>query len=289
MIVFSIIVLVREIFFIDKKEELFNACPYNQKEPYNLSLDLYSNHYHIFSLDDEIDYYAYENDEMIYPASLTKLMTLDAILHLNPKLDDELEIKSSDFELMYTRNASVAGLRIGQSYSIKDLLYTMVLSSGADACTALERYYSYEDIDLVSKMNDLAFELGMNSSHFANTTGLYEDDNYTTLNDLKRLILDLYNNPLAMDILSSYEYAVDGIVFYSTLYRYGLFDIDYVEVLGGKTGFTYESKQNIIVLYSYDGKMFCMMLAEAGENFDGGVGYHALDADKILEYLYSPY
>lgn len=260
-------------------------CEYDETKAYPLSLELYSDHYYIFNVDTGIDYYAYKEDEIIYPASITKLMTLDTILNLNVPLDDEIVVSYDDFDLMYARNASVAGLTIGSSYTIEDLLYAMVLPSGADACEALERYFLERDIDLVAKMNERAKELKMDNSHFINTTGLYEDEHVTTLKDIKKLVIDLYADEVAYDILSTFEYVTGDEKYYSSLYHLGMDDYETVEILGGKTGYTYESKQNIMVLYRHGTYTFCMLLAEA-DGEEGGQ-YHAADVYTILDYLYA--
>lgn len=292
----KIIIILISVFLISisiyllrlQNQSFYNSdyiCEYDETKAYPLSLELYSDHYYIFNVDTGIDYYAYKEDEIIYPASITKLMTLDTILNLNVPLDDEIVVSYDDFDLMYARNASVAGLTVGSSYTMEDLLYAMVLPSGADACEALERYFLERDIDLVAKMNERAKELKMDNSHFINTTGLYEDEHVTTLKDIKKLVIDLYADEVAYDILSTFEYVTGDEKYYSSLYNLGMDDYETVEILGGKTGYTYESKQNIMVLYRHGAYTFCMLLAEA-DGEEGGQ-YHVADVYTILDYLYA--
>lgn len=286
----SILIVIMSIFLIHKSEKkhfISTVCEYDPKVPLKLGIDLFSEQYLVFALDSQTDYYAEKNDEMIYPASLTKLMTLDTILNLKIDLDTKIEVTNLDLNLMYSRNASVAGLIVGREYTIKDLLYAMILPSGADACEALRRYLASLDIDLVSEMNKRAKALKMNDSNFSNTTGLYEDDNFSTLDDLKKLALDLYHNEVAIEIIETLEYeSSDGDIFRSTLSR---FDYDLPEgvvLLGGKTGYTYESKQNLLVFYNVDGKDYCAIVAKADDDEIYLNSYHFYDFAKILEYLY---
>ena len=219
-----VLIILISIYLLNSLYQSLNddyVCEYDETEGYALSLEPYSDHYYIFNVDTGTDYYAYEEDEIIYPASITKLMTLDTILNLDVPLDDEIVITYDDFDLMHTRNASVAGLIVGSSYTIEDLLYAMILPSGADACEALERYFLERDIDLVTKMNERAKELKMDNSHFVNTTGLYEDEHVTSLKDIKKLVIDLYNYDVAYDILSTFEYVTGDEKYYSSLYRHG--------------------------------------------------------------------
>lgn len=259
---------------------------YDFKKPLTLSLDLNSQHYLIFRTDTKTDYFAYEADEVIYPASVTKLMTLDAILALNPDLTSEVVMQTEDYALMYSRNASVANLGVGYKYTIEDLLYAMILSSGADACAALERYFENQGINLVEQLNQRAMDLGMDQSHFVNVTGLFEEEQVTSLNDLKKLVLDLWQYPQAKAILSSMAYESNNRTFYSTLNAYGVDDVGEAHVLGGKTGYTYQSKQNIVVFYEVEDHIYCMMLAEADGNPVDGEYFHADDCIDILSYLY---
>ena len=218
-------------------------------------------------------------------ASMVKMMTI--LLTLDEF--DKGNLKE-DTHITTTENASSMGgsqvfIDPYVEYTAGDLLKSVVISSANDASVALAEHISGSEKAFVAKMNERAKELKMDNSHFINTTGLYEDEHVTTLKDIKKLVIDLYADEVAYDILSTFEYVTGDEKYYSSLYHLGMDDYETVEILGGKTGYTYESKQNIMVLYRHGAYTFCMLLAEA-DGEEGGQ-YHAADVYTILDYLYA--
>ena len=279
-----IVYAASQLFKLFRDDDLGMVCAYDPLEPTVLDIEVMAEHYLLFNYATDTDYLALDPDAMIYPASLTKLMTLDTVINAGIDLNATVIIDEDDHALAYSRNASIAGLEIGEEYSLNDILHAMILPSGADACSALENYFASRGLDLVSMMNERALNLGMNDSHFANTTGLYEDDNYTTLHDLKLLLRDIYQNKDALNVVNCLTYtATNGQGFTSTIYDLGLADLNMVKVLGGKTGYTGESKLNIVVNFNNGKDDYALILAEV----DDSVSYnHALDVEDILTYLY---
>lgn len=95
-------------------------------------------------------------------------------------------------------------------------------------------------------MNQKAEELGMKKTHFANATGLHNENHYTTVKDLAILLCNALKNDTFREIFTTFRYSIPptnkhpgGITFYSTMYkRLGDQKIIDGEILGGKTGYT---------------------------------------------------
>ncbi len=265
-------------------ESIINEIDY--KDISELNLDLYSNGYLLIRLNDFKALFGKNYMDKFYPASLTKVVTLNTVVKNVDDFSDTSSLSASDYEDLINQNASMAGLSIDKEYSIDDLLYALVLPSGADAGKALENYFKKQDKDLVTMINDNVKSLGAGESHFTNTTGLHDDDLYTTLKDYASIVVDTLNYPKGKDVLKVFSYKLDDSTnVKSTLSS--LSEIDNVKIYGGKTGFTDEAGENIMILYSYKNRSYLLILANApGNPYIENQKYHFSDVKTILEYLY---
>ena len=89
-------------------------------------------------------------DARMYPASLTKVMTAVVVLDHAEALDDVVEAPADMFPALWEQNASMAGLQPGESATVEDMLYGLMLPSGADCAIALARYVA-GDVEALAK------------------------------------------------------------------------------------------------------------------------------------------
>jgi serine-type D-Ala-D-Ala carboxypeptidase (penicillin-binding protein 5/6) len=118
-------------------------------------------------------------------ASLTKVMTALVVIKAGD-LRRRITITAGDVEYAASHDASNAGLRAGDVLTAKALLYALLLPSGADAAIALARSYGPGIAPFVAKMNALAGQLGLTSTHFTNFDGLLSTD-ISTPGDLLKM------------------------------------------------------------------------------------------------------
>lgn len=144
----------------------------------------------------------------MYPASLTKLMTAEIILHSGLSLQETVTISSSMLAGLEEANASVAGFALQENVTVKDLLYGLLLPSGGDAANALSQLVSKDERSFVQLMNERAGELGLGDTHFQNPTGLDQTDQYTTAYDMMRLMDHLLEHEEFRTIASTSMYTV---------------------------------------------------------------------------------
>lgn len=184
-----------------------------------------------------------------YPASTTKIMTLLVACDNIKNYDDTFTMTLEITDPLYVAEASVAGFLNGEVITMTDLLYGLILPSGADAAIALAEKISGGEAEFVKLMNKKADELGLNDTHFVNASGLFDGDHYTTAYDMAVIIETALQNPVCKKVLSTYRYTTsstpqhpDGIELSATLfdYMYGT-EPETATVLGGKTGFVNES------------------------------------------------
>ena len=121
--------------------------------------------------------------EKMYPASTTKVMTALLVLENCEDLSETVTMKKIDFTDV-ANGASSAGLQVGETVTVEDLLYCMLLPSGNEAANALARYIGGDVESFAKMMNDRADDLGCVNSHFVNPNGLHDDDHYTCAYDL---------------------------------------------------------------------------------------------------------
>ena len=153
----------------------------------------------------------------MYPASLTKVLTLDTVLNLEDDLSNRSHFTYDQLLYLIEEDASLAQMKYDYNYTLEDLLYGLILPSGADSALALENYFAAKGINLVDEMNRHALELGCTDSHFVNTTGLHDDDHYITAYDMYLILQEAEKYEIIREIDSyktfTYSYTTaDGLV-----------------------------------------------------------------------------
>jgi serine-type D-Ala-D-Ala carboxypeptidase (penicillin-binding protein 5/6) len=138
---------------------------------------------------------AEKNSELrMPPASLTKMMTLyvvsNALKHQKIHLDDKVRVS----EEAWKAEGSRMFLNLNEEVSIENLLKGIIVDSGNDACIAVAETISGSEESFASVMNFQAQNLGMNDSHFTDSTGLPNPQHYTTAKDLAVLGRALINH-----------------------------------------------------------------------------------------------
>lgn len=134
------------------------------------------------------------SEEKLPPASLTKIMTLYVVSNA---LKQE-QIHLTDLVRISKEAWHAAGSRMfvkeGQQVSIQDLLKGIIVDSGNDACVAMAEHLGGSEDGFTQIMNFQAQQLGMNNTHFTDSTGLPNPNLYTTAKDLAILSRSLINN-----------------------------------------------------------------------------------------------
>ena len=162
------------------------------------------------------------SDEKIYPASLTKMMTAIVAIEKLPDLKEEIKLTNSTFQGLFQADASMAGFQPGEQVKAIDLLYGVMLPSGAECCIGLADQIAGSEQNFVKIMNQKAADLGMDNTHFENTTGLHDENHYTTVKDLSILLRHALQNDTFREIFTSSRHSTQptnkhpgGITFYS--------------------------------------------------------------------------
>ena len=228
-------------------------------------------------------------DKKIYPASLTKLMTLLVAAENADDLKTTYKFTEKLINDLIEQEASRVGFEAGEKATVKDMLYGAILASGADATTGLAETISGSEKEFTALMNRRAEELGLESTHFVNASGLYDKNHISSCVDMAALMKACIENKTCKKIISAERYTTsqtkqhpDGIeinsIAFQNIYNYGK-DPDFA-INGGKTGYTDEAGTLLASYLEYEGKTYIAVTAKA------------LTQDQAVldtEYLYHTY
>ncbi len=131
--------------------------------------------------------YELEPDMSIYPASMTKIMTsiivFDLLKDNKLSLDDKFIISEKAWRLSQSGYSSMF-LMINDEVSVENLLKGIIIASGNDACIAIAEGIAGSEENFADIMNEKASEIGMTNTNFANSSGINDPDNYSTVRDI---------------------------------------------------------------------------------------------------------
>ena len=178
-----------------------------------------------------------------------KIMTVIVAIENLDDLDQEITLTQEMFQGLYEQDATQAGFQPGETVRAIDLLYGAMLPSGAECCIALADTVGGSRDGFVELMNKKAQRIGMNGTHFCDTTGLHDPDHYSTVRDIAVLLRYALRNDTFREIIESPRHSTgvtnihpSGITYYSTMFK-NLSDPSVTggKILGGKTGYTSEA------------------------------------------------
>lgn len=240
--------------------------------------------------------YNLTNNEIIYEkgsnvktsiASLTKIMTSLIAIEYIDDLDKKITITQNDLAGLKEQQAAVAGFKINEEVTYNDLLYGLMLPSGADAALALANNTYKSEQEFIKKMNDLKNKIGLKNTNFTTTTGLDTPNNYSTLNDLVKLLKYALKNDTFYKIYTTKKYTTSNNkhVFENSFFKIkNRFDLDLDFVIGAKTGTTDDAGLCLISLAEYNNKQYILVTTKAPFSYTNP--YNSYDAEKIYNYFF---
>lgn len=215
-----------------------------------LDLELYSSSALLIDLQSGTVLAEKAPDEKIYPASMTKVMTLLVAAENLPDLDQTFTMTQAIIDPLYLAGASMAGFVDGETVTMRDLLYGAVVPSGAEATEALAQAVAGSEEAFVAMMNEKAAALGLQNTHFMNTSGLHDENHYSTVREIALILQAALQNETCAEVLSAENYRAgkteqhpDGLAMTNKfLYRvHHEYDLSGAEITAAKTGYTAEA------------------------------------------------
>lgn len=231
-------------------------------------------------------------DTQIYPASMTKILTVLVAIEQIKKLDSTITMSYDYYDALYAQDASRAGFEPGEETVIRDLLYGAMLPSGAECCMELAIQAAGSEAAMAELMNQKVTELGLTKTHFTNCTGLHSDDQYTTPHEMASILQAALKNKTFREVITTHNYTVkptnvhaEGFTFWSTMFKnMQAENVIGGEILGGKTGYTGEAGHCLASFAEIDEREYILVTAgwateprtEQYHINDAFLGYNAL-------------
>lgn len=234
---------------------------------YTPNVTIYADAYMLISLDDDsYPVVAEKNaDKRKYPASLTKIVTAMVTINKVKDLSQTTTVSKNAIETLYGTGAQVAGLKIGQTITIEELLYLTMVHSACDACEVLAEFVSGNIPSFVEEMNKWVKSLGCKDTNFVNPDGLHDPNHYTTPSDMAKITLAAMKNDIFNKISSTQQYKFGKTNFIHTNYMLDKFHITYYYqyAQGIKTGSTEQAGYCVITKASKGGYNYLAIVMDS--------------------------
>lgn len=255
---------------------------------------IYAESYMLINLDDDsYPVVAQKNiDERLYPASLTKIVTAMVVLNNVKDLQAETKMSQAAFDATLGTGAQVAGIEVGETLTIDELLYLTMVYSACDACQVLAEYVSGNAEVFVAEMNKYVQSLGCRDTHFVNPDGLHDGNHYTTARDMATITLDALKNPDFVKYSTAAEIQYKDMTLGHTnlMLHPGYVTYYYEYAQGIKTGSTEEADYCVITKASKDGYNYLAVVLKSPRQPINGESYETkcsfVDAKSLFEWAF---
>lgn len=232
------------------------------------------------------------SNQKVYPASTTKILT--AILAIeNLNLDDNITI-TEEMVNQIPFDSSVMGIKTNEIYTVKDLLYGLMLVSGNDVAIVFADIISGNMENFSILMNEKLEEIGCKNTHFVNAHGYHDDNHYTTAYDMALLFNYCLKNDTFNEIITTKEITITPlnnkdrtmVLENSNAMLFEDSELYLKEMQGGKTGFTYEASGTFIGYVKKD-DMTIIIGSFGGGTDENGKSARFSDTAKISNYIFN--
>lgn len=236
--------------------------------------------------------YAKNENEKMYPASTTKIMT--AILTLENCNLDEVVTVSYDAVMSIPDGYSSASLQVGEQLTVEQLLQLLLVHSANDAANTLAEYVGGSVESFVSMMNTKVHELGLSHTHFTNTFGMHDENHYTTAQDLALIMQYCIKNNNFRRISGSASCALPATNKYGTRRYNSTNELIipnnsnyYPPLTCGKTGYTSQAGDCLVSCsFKDDLELICVILGGKTVN---DVSTRFSETKELYHYGYDNY
>lgn len=257
-----------------KNQSIFNPLDLGDFLGISREDDFASTYIYVVDREDKTVEYEKNAKAKAYPASFTKLMTtIVAIEHID-NLSTVAPIDVKTYKEMVANNSSMAGFYGREAVTYRDLLYGTILSSGGEAANSLAIHIGGSVEKFVNLMNEKASEIGLEDTHFVNPEGLHHKDQYTTAYDMAKLLDYALDNGHFRAVFTKEAFKTtatlehpQGITLISTvLSQLQGREQEGFQIIGGKSGTTYEAGQCWATLGIKDGHEYISIVMGAPLN-----------------------
>lgn len=230
--------------------------------------------------------YEKNKDEKLYPASITKVMTL----YLAAQSENSELAKASETAIKAVpRDTSNIAIDYDEEFSLEQLMYAAQLMSANDACNVIAEHVSGSIEEFVTSMNKTSKQFGTRNTNFANANGLMDKNHYTTAYDFALITKNAIENEDFLKVFSTLEYSIPytnkkqeerNMVAQHRMMHWPQYA--HLGVVGGKAGYTTESQHTLVTYGKKNGIEVVAVVLKCPE-------FNAIykDTEKLLEFAYN--
>ncbi len=217
--------------------------------------------------------YAKNIHDRLYPASITKILT-GLITMEQCTLDEMVTCSARAVNSIDWRSDSNIDLRAGEQISVEHALYGLLAGSANEVANALGEHISGSMEAFAELMNQRTRELGCVDSNWVTTNGIFDENHYTSVYDMALIAQEFFSHELLCRMSSTPTYVIpqsetlsrDLNVYCKNKLLEGK-EYEYEYLVGSKTGYTSEARQNLVSCAEKDGmKLICVVMREEAPN-----------------------
>lgn len=226
-------------------------------------------------------------DVQRYPASITKIMTCLVALE-NSSLDEEVTFTETGVRNVNADSSNI-GTKIGEVITMKDCLYALMLSSANDAAAQIAEHVGGTEQNFIDMMNQRAEEIGCTNTHFTNSSGLPDENQYTSARDMALIFKEGLKNSEFKEIVSTSKYEIQPtdmtgeartLSNHHPMLAKGAPNY-YKGCIGGKTGYTNAAGQTLVTCVKRKKGTYIVVTMHAAD-----IGVSINDTKALLDYGY---
>lgn len=236
----------------------------------------------LYNIDENAIIYSKNIDKKEILASLTKIMTAYTVIQNVDNLDKKVTVTKEDISNLY--GFTCVGLEEGDKVTYRDLLYGMMLISGADASQTLANHVGGSTTKFVKMMNEEAQKLGLNNSNFADSYG-GDDNNISTPREMAILLKTALKNEVFKKVFSTNYYTMsNGLRAVNYTASIATFHgLDSELLTGNKSGFTPEAGLLLASTATINKNNYLLIVFKSEVN--EYKSSHVLDTYRIYNYI----
>ena len=227
-------------------------------------------------------------DELRYPASITKIMTLLLAVE-NSSLDDQVTFTETGVRDISWDSGNI-GMQLGEVMSMEDCLYALFIQSANEVAAQIAEYVGGTEQNFIDMMNKRAAEIGCTNTHFTNASGLPDDDHYSTARDMALIMREALKNKTFCKIMKNPTYTIKPTNMNSESRRlhthHPMFATEspyyYKGCIGGKTGSTNAAGSTLVTVVKRKAGTYIAVTMKAQEQV-----YAVSDSAAMFDYAYN--
>lgn len=224
-------------------------------------------------------------DQQRYPASITKIMTLLVAVE-NSSMDEQVTFTETGVRNVAADSSNVNS-KIGEVMTMQDCLHALMIISANDAAAQIAEHVGGTEQNFIDMMNQRAAEIGCTNTHFTNSSGLPDENHYSSAKDMALIFREGLKNKDFRSVIGDADYTIqptnmtsDKRVMHT---HHPMFapesDIYYPGCIGGKTGFTNLAAHTLVTAVEQNGTTYIAVVMHGVE-----LSTCCLDSKALFDY-----